>query len=130
TGVEGRPSAQRLEARGEAGEVALAAAVAGPPGAAPVLRLRRLAGPLGPALRRAPPGRTRRLRRTGRGPRRRALRQRIDRDALARQLLDVAEIGPLLAVAERDRDALGAGPGGAADAVDIGLRDIGQVVVD
>ncbi len=53
---------------------------------------------------------------------------RRDRDA--DQLLDVAQEGALLAVAERDRDAVGAGARGAADAVDVALRDVRQVEID
>ena len=39
------------------------------------------------------------------------------------QLLDVAQEGTLLAIAERDGDAVGAGARGAADAVHVALRD-------
>ena len=35
-----------------------------------------------------------------------------------------------LVIAERDRDAVGAGARGAADAVDVGFRDVRQVVID
>ena len=52
------------------------------------------------------------------------------RDRHADQLLDVAQERPLLAVAERDRDAVGAGARGAADAMHVALRDVRQVVVD
>src|SRR4051812_31651239 len=46
------------------------------------------------------------------------------------QPLDVAEIGLLIISAEADRNARCAGPRGAADAVDILLRHIGQLEVD
>src|SRR5262249_15231288 len=46
------------------------------------------------------------------------------------QLLDVAQVGALLGIAERDRDAVGAGAGGAADAVHVALGNVRQVVVD
>src|SRR5207245_2782592 len=52
------------------------------------------------------------------------------RDRHANQLLDVAQERPLLAVAERDRDARGAGARGAADAVHVAFRDVGQIVID
>src|ERR1041385_5577490 len=52
------------------------------------------------------------------------------RDRHADQLFDVAEIGQLVVGAERDRDAVGAGPRGAADAVHVALRDVRQVEVD
>src|ERR1700688_4249579 len=53
-----------------------------------------------------------------------------DRDRAARQLLDVLEIGTLRAVAEGDGDAVGTGPGGAPDPVDIALRHVRNLVVD
>src|ERR1019366_2305140 len=43
------------------------------------------------------------------------------RDLLAHQLFDLAQRGPFGRIAERDRDALGPGARGAADAVDIAL---------
>src|SRR3984893_9623280 len=46
------------------------------------------------------------------------------------QFLDVAEIRPLLMIAERDGDALGARPRGAADAVDVAVRDVREIKVD
>src|SRR5262245_54781062 len=46
------------------------------------------------------------------------------------QLLDVAQVGALLGVAERDRDAAGAGARGAADAVHVAFGNVRQVVVD
>src|SRR3954447_13756964 len=52
------------------------------------------------------------------------------RDRDADQLLDVAQERPLLGVAERDRDAGGAGASRAADAVHVALRNIRQVVID
>src|SRR5439155_717408 len=51
------------------------------------------------------------------------------RHFLANQPLDVAEIGALLAVAQRDCRASGAGASGAADAVDIGFRHVRQLIV-
>src|SRR5206468_11307264 len=57
-------------------------------------------------------------------------RQGHDRDALSRRALDVAQVTALLVAAERDRNAVGAGTRGAADAVDILLGYIGQVEVD
>src|SRR5262245_42643064 len=49
----------------------------------------------------------------------------------ADQPLDVAQIPHLLGARDqRDRNALGAGPRGAADAVDIGFRHSGQVEID
>ena len=62
--------------------------------------------------------------------RRDALRQFGHRHLHARHLLDVAQVFPLLAVAERDRDPGRARPGGAADAVDVGFGDVRQIVVD
>ena len=44
--------------------------------------------------------------------------------ARADQLFDVAQVGALLAAAKRDRDAVGAGARGAADAVHVGLRHV------
>ena len=52
---------------------------------------------------------------------------RRDRDA--DQPLDVAEVGTLFVIAERDGNALGPGTRGTPDAVDIALGDIRQVVV-
>ena len=49
---------------------------------------------------------------------------------LAGQLLDVAQVDALVVGAEREGDALGAGARGAADAVDILLGHVGQVVID
>ena len=46
------------------------------------------------------------------------------------QLLDVAQERALLGIAERDRDPVGAGAGGAADAVDVAFRNVRQVEVD
>ena len=47
-----------------------------------------------------------------------------------RNPLDAAEEGALGGVAERERDTLGAGPGGPPDTVDVALGDIGQLIVD
>src|SRR5512143_1461761 len=52
------------------------------------------------------------------------------RDRHPDQLLDVAQIRPLVVGAKRDRDAFGAGPRGAADPVHVALRDVRQVEVD
>ena len=46
------------------------------------------------------------------------------------QGLDVAQVGALLGIAERDRDAAPAGPRGPSDPVDVALGDVRQVVVD
>ena len=54
----------------------------------------------------------------------------VGADAHADELLDRAQERPLVAGAERDRDAGGAGPRRAADAVDVLLGHVGQVVVD
>src|SRR5262245_53582306 len=49
----------------------------------------------------------------------------------ADQPFDVAQIPQLLSARDqRDRSALGAGPRGAANAVDIGFRHVGQVEID
>src|SRR5229473_3216493 len=53
-----------------------------------------------------------------------------DRHALLDQLLDVPQKSTLLAVTERDRDAVGTGAGSAADAVDIAFRHVRQVEID
>src|SRR4029079_968193 len=54
----------------------------------------------------------------------------LGRDRHADQLFDVAQICRLLMVAKRDGDAIGASARGAADAMDVGFRDVRQVVVD
>ena len=51
-------------------------------------------------------------------------------DRLPRQPLDVAQQGTLLAPAQRDGYALGAGARGAADAMHVALRHVGEIVVD
>src|SRR6185437_10808479 len=66
----------------------------------------------------------------GRAPARREGMVGDDRDALLDKLLDVAQEGALLAIAERDGDAVGAGSRGAADAVDIAFRHVRQVEID
>src|SRR5262249_48648807 len=72
-----------------------------------------------------------RLRRTARLSRRRPRRRTFgDRDALAHQLLDVADVGALLVVAERDRQAARARAAGAADAVDVGLGLVRDLEVE
>src|SRR5262249_8862017 len=52
------------------------------------------------------------------------------RDRHADQPFDVAQKSLLFGIAEGDRDTIGAGACGAADAVHITLRDVGQVVID
>ena len=49
------------------------------------------------------------------------------RNRHADQPLDVAQIRRLLVIAERDRHAVAAGARGAADAVDVRLRNVRQV---
>ena len=56
--------------------------------------------------------------------------ERKNRNLLPRRALDVAQIAALLVAAEGERDAVGAGARGAADAVDILLRNIRQVEID
>src|SRR5262249_48063067 len=51
-------------------------------------------------------------------------------DCHANELLDVAQIDPFLRIAKRDRDPIGAGARGAADAVHVAFRDVRQVVID
>jgi hypothetical protein len=48
----------------------------------------------------------------------------------SRQLLDVAQIGPLLVAAERDRGAGGAGPRGSADAMHVIFGHVRQFEID
>src|SRR5579871_1406103 len=48
----------------------------------------------------------------------------------ANELLDVAQQRRLIVIAERDRDARGAGARRAADAMHIGLRHVRQIVVE
>ena len=52
------------------------------------------------------------------------------RDRHPDHLLDIAQERALLAVAEGDRDAVGASARGAADAVDVALRHVRQIEVD
>src|SRR4051812_86365 len=52
------------------------------------------------------------------------------RNALVDQLLDIAQEGALLAVAERDGDTVGAGARRTADAMDIALGNVRQVEID
>src|SRR3989454_2356558 len=52
------------------------------------------------------------------------------RNGHADQLLDVAEVRRLLAVAERDRGTRCPGPRGAADAMHIGFRHVRQIEID
>src|SRR5689334_6657419 len=56
-------------------------------------------------------------------------RELSDGQALASSALDVAQVAALVWSAEGDRDAVGAGARSAADAVDVLLRNVGQVVV-
>src|SRR5205085_10299642 len=53
-----------------------------------------------------------------------------DRNGQSDQLFDSAQESHLFVVAERDRDAFGAGPRGAADAMHVAFRDVRQVVID
>src|SRR6185312_15771993 len=46
------------------------------------------------------------------------------------QLLNVAQKSALAVVAERDRDTVGAGARGAADAMDIAFRDVRQIEIE
>src|SRR6185436_10955394 len=46
------------------------------------------------------------------------------------EFLDVAQECPLLRIAERDRDSLGAGTCGAADAMHVTFRNVRKIVVD
>ena len=57
-------------------------------------------------------------------------RRRDDRDPLVGQPLDTLELAALAAVAERDRNARGAGARGAADAMDVALGIGRQLEVD
>ncbi len=72
-----------------------------------------------------------RLRRCGAASRLPGVRRSSRGTRDADQPLDVAQIAHLLGAGDqRDRDAVGAGARGAADAVDIGFRDVGQVEID
>src|SRR5688500_10675311 len=51
-------------------------------------------------------------------------------DVRSDEFLDVTQVLAFFGVAEGDGLAGGAGPAGAADAVDVGLGDVGEVVVD
>ena len=51
-------------------------------------------------------------------------------DGFADQLFDLPQIGQLRRHAEADRKAAVPGPAGAADPVDVGLGDVGQIEVD
>src|SRR5579864_5403423 len=79
------------------------------------------------AVRRRPGGGVFRRRRLGAPRIGAAIAQR---NRQADQLFDVAQERHLLAVAQRDGDACGAGARGAADAMHIGLRHVRQVVID
>ncbi len=54
----------------------------------------------------------------------------LDLDRSADQLFNCPQRGALAGIAERQRHAVGAGAAGAADAVDVGFRFQGQIVVD
>src|SRR5689334_5515235 len=56
--------------------------------------------------------------------------QRRDVDLLARGPLDIAQKAALVGAAEGDRDAVGTGARGTADAVNILLGNFGQIVID
>src|SRR5258708_5687457 len=45
------------------------------------------------------------------------------------QLFDVAQVSYFLSGTQRDRDAVGAGPRGATDAMDIGLGYVGKIEI-
>jgi hypothetical protein len=51
-------------------------------------------------------------------------------DRRSDQPLDIAQIRPLLMVAERDRDPLGARPRGAADTMDVAVGDVREIKID
>src|SRR6266511_5358296 len=51
------------------------------------------------------------------------------RNGHADQLLDIAKVGRLFGVAERDRDTCRPGPRGAADAMHIGFRHVRQIEI-
>ncbi len=53
-----------------------------------------------------------------------------DRNVDAHQALDIAQQAAFVRTAESDRDAVTAGTGGTADAVDVGVRHFRQVVVE
>ena len=57
-------------------------------------------------------------------------RERNDVDLLPRQLFDAAQIGTFFLITEREGDAVIARTRGAPDAVDILLRDVGEVEID
>src|SRR4051812_47023465 len=46
------------------------------------------------------------------------------------EVFDVTQESPLLRIAERDRDPLGAGTRGAADAMHVALRNVRKIIVD
>ncbi len=53
-----------------------------------------------------------------------------DRDDLSDKPLDIDEVGALILLAEGDRPARSASASSAADAVNIGLGDVGSIEVD
>ena len=53
-----------------------------------------------------------------------------DRDFLPCCAFNIAEKSPLFTIAERDRNAIGTRTCGATNPVDIGFRDVRQVVID
>ena len=53
-----------------------------------------------------------------------------DRNRHTDQPFDVAEIGPLLVIAKRNRNAFGTGTRSTTDAVNVAFGNIGKVVVD
>src|SRR5207237_4726184 len=57
-------------------------------------------------------------------------RQRFDRNALLRELLDVADQPMLARLGERYRNTLAAGPASAPDSVNVGVGRRWAVVVD
>src|SRR5262245_52345564 len=115
--------------RASAGRMRALLLVLGAPLAAPALRLlARLLAPGGLVLLWAmmvlrPARALMRLRRSDPQP------MRDDRNLLANGALDIAQERTLFRIAEGDGFARAAGPGGAADAVDIGFGHEGQIVI-
>src|SRR6185437_747742 len=108
----------------------LSAGAAGPSdfGAVPRRRCLRTAPALGALLARARlgPGAGRGARLAG------ACAQAVlgNGEALPRQFFDIAQEGPFRSVAKRDRGTVGAGARRPADAVDVALGQIRQLVID
>ena len=95
----------------------------------PILSARRVAAtppPFGPGMRQGPRWAASGRRRPTLSRKRSVVRRR---NGHADQLLDVAQVRRLFAVAERDRDACSPGSRGAADAVHIGFRHVRQIEI-